>query len=295
MNMARNADRDAAAGDEDVRVQHRLNVQEGPTGVGDASATRVGLALDVETTGISLSNGAIIELAMRRFRFDVDGVVTHLDRGYRWLEDPGFPIPAEITRLTGITDADVSGRRIADHDAVALLRSASLIVAHNAAFDRPWIEERLEAAAGLDWGCSMTQVDWQAGGFDGLSLGYLLRQAGWFHDAHSGEADVDAVIQLLQHRFDDGRTALSQLIDLSAEPSWMFSATGAAFAAKDCLRERGYRWNAEMRVWWKEVKEDDRTEEEFWLAANVYAAGKGARAMGPLVEVVDASTRYRAG
>ncbi|USU06583.1 3'-5' exonuclease [Sphingomonadaceae bacterium OTU29LAMAA1] len=289
-------EKSAAAGGmdaSDVRVLHRVDLTEGPTGSGDVANTRVGVAVDVETTGKVLETGAIIELALRRFRFDADGVITHVDRSYCWREDPCFPIPEEIVSLTGITDGDVAGERIDDEVALRLLRSASIVVAHNAAFDRPWIERRLDGVADLDWACSMSQVDWRARGFDGLGLGYLLCQAGWFHDAHRGASDVDALIQLLRHEFDDGRTALSLLLERAARPSWILRAHGAAFEVKDVLRGRGYRWDAGRRVWWTEVADEGRTAEEFWLAANVYAAGKDARSMGPAFEEVSAATRFR--
>jgi DNA polymerase-3 subunit epsilon len=289
-------EKSAAAGGmdaSDVRVLHRVDLTEGPTGSGDVANTRVGVAVDVETTGKVLETGAIIELALRRFRFDADGVITHVDRSYCWREDPGFPIPDEIVGLTGITDADVAGESIDQEAALRLLRSASVVVAHNAAFDRPWIERRLDGVGDIDWACSMSQVDWRPRGFDGLGLGYLLCQAGWFHDAHRGASDVDAVIQLLRHRFGDGRTALSLLLERAVRSSWIIRAHGAAFGVKDVLRERGYSWDADRRVWWTEVPDEKRSAEEFWLAANVYSVDKGPKAMGPQCEEITSATRFR--
>ena len=278
---------------EDVRVQYRLDLQEGPTGFGDAETTRIGAAIDVETTGKVIETGGVIEMAIRRFRFDAQGVVTHIDRSYCWREDPGFPIPPEITRLTGIADEDVRDRWIDEEVATRLLRSASIVVAHNARFDRPWVERRLEGLGDLDWACSMSEVDWRERGFDGRALGHLLGQAGWFHDAHHGPADVDAVIQLLRHRFADGSTALSELLVRSAAPSWIVRAVGASFDVKDALRDRGYRWDPAGRVWWKEIEDASRLAEEFWLAENVYASGLNARSMGPSFEEVSAANRFR--
>lgn len=277
----------------DVRVLYRIDLTEGPTGSGDVTHTRVGVAVDVETTGKIPNSGAIIELALRRFRFDPEGVITHVDRSYCWREDPGFPIPDEIVRLTGIADGDVAGERIDDEVAVQLLRSASIIVAHNAAFDRPWLERRLDGIDDLNWACSMSQVDWRGHGFDGLGLGYLLCQAGWFHKPHRGTSDVDALIQLLRHRFDDGRTPLSHLVERATQPSWVIRAHGAAFGIKDALRERGYRWDADRRVWWAEVTDEARMAEEFWLAANVYSVDKGPKATGPQCEEITSATRFR--
>jgi DNA polymerase-3 subunit epsilon len=293
MNDPAAAGRSYAAGDEKMRVLHRLDVREGPTGEGDDTDTRIGIVVDVETTSTIMHLGAVIELAVRRFRFDRQGVITHIDRGHEWLEDPGTPLTHETTAITGLTDADLVGREIDEHEAAHLLRSASLVIAHHAAFDRPYVERRLVKARGLPWACSFRQIDWRSRKFDGRTLGYLLQQTGFFFErGHRAGMDVDALVQLLRHRFPDGTTALAELIERSPMPSWVVRAVGAGFVAKDALKERGYRWDPERRLWWTEVEDDVRTAEEFWLAANVYAAGLDARSMGPDFEKVTAAERF---
>ena len=285
---------DAPARDdsEAVRILRRLDVRTGPTGCGVGTGANVGLVLDVETTGLDVDRDAIIELAVRRFRYDDDGVITHIDQPYDWVEDPGHAIPPEIATLTGLKDSDVVGRIIDADKATRLLRSATFVIAHNSRFDRRWVERRLEDAQGLDWACSMEQIDWRGHGFDGRGLGYLLCQTGWFHDGHRAGADVDAAIQLLQHRFDDGRTALSTLIERATRPSWVVRAVGAAFEVKDLLRARGYRWDAARKAWWTEVADDDRMREEFWLAGHVYTMSANPKALGPTFTEVSPATRF---
>lgn len=275
------------------RVLRRLRIAEGPTGIGSESgATSVGLAVDVETTGTDPAGDVIIELAMRRFRFDELGRVVKIDRAWSWREDPGHPLDDEIVRLTGITDSDLLGQEIDDDAAVRLLRSADLVIAHHAAFDRKFIECRLPEASGQAWCCSCSEVDWSAVGFDGRALGWLLAQAGWFYDAHRAESDVDALIALLRHELPDGRTILADLIDSARCPSVRVEAIGADFSVKDALRTRGYRWNPDARVWWKEVQAARLMDEEFWLARNVYAPECRPRSMAPRLTELTARERY---
>ena len=138
----------------------------------------------------------------------------------------------------------------------------------------------------------MEEIDWRAKGLEGGKLGFLLMEAGWFHEGHRAGADVDAVIQLLRHRFENGRTVLSVLSEKAAQPSWIVRAVGADFGVKDLLRGRGYRWDAGRKVWWREVADRDRTPEEFWLAANVYSGHANPKALGPSFEEVSAFTRF---
>lgn len=286
-------ERVAAGGvDGDVRVLRRLEVKEGFTGEGVDAGASVCVVVDVETTGLDHAGDAVIQLALRRFRFDADGVITRIGGSFSWFEYPGKPIPPEITRLTGIVDADVAGRRFPDDDIVWTLTNAEIVVAHNAEFDRKWIERRFPDAKGLAWACSMADVDWGRHGFDGRKLGFLGMQCGFFYDAHRAEVDVDAVVALLGHRFGDGVTAMSALMDAAMDDSWFVRAWGAAFEVKDRLRARGYRWNPDEKVWGKEIRDGDRLAEEFWLAANVYVAEARPRAMQPAFERRTRRERY---
>ncbi|RZK03355.1 MAG: DNA polymerase III subunit epsilon [Novosphingobium sp.] len=291
MNSVNSVGRDIAADGEAVRLLYPLRLEEGPTGDAEDRGPYGGVAIDVETTGLDWRTGKVIELAARRFRYNRAGVITHIDRPYEWRQDPGESLSPEISRLTGLTDADLVGQEIDEIGAANVLSSTSFVVAHNSRFDRPWIEALLEGARGLRWACSMSEIDWRAEGFDGRTLGFLLMQAGFYHCGHRAGADVDALIQLLRRRFRDGRTALAHMIENAARPTWLFRARGADFSTKDALKARGYRWDAEGRVWWREVADADRHPEEWWLASHVYSDAR-AGALGPEVREVTARTRY---
>ena len=269
----------------DVRVLRRLEVREGFTGRGVDEGAQVCAVVDVETTGLDVESDAMIQFAMRRFRFDADGEITRIGACHSFMEDPGRTIPSEITRLTGIADADVAGRAFPVERIEWALNHVSIVVAHNSSFDRKWIERRFPGATGLAWACSMADVAWDRRGFDGRKLGFLGVQCGFFYDAHRADVDVDAVVALLGHRFeDDGRTALSVMMENARANTWLVRAVGAAFEVKDRLRARGYRWDASRKEWAKEVRDDERLGEEFWLATHVYSAEARPRALQPILE-----------
>jgi DNA polymerase III epsilon subunit-like protein len=58
------------------------------------------------------------------------GGSTRLSAPGEWLEDPGFSIPPEITKITGITDQMVAGHRIDDGAVNDLLSRVVLVIAH---------------------------------------------------------------------------------------------------------------------------------------------------------------------
>ncbi|QXQ06121.1 DNA polymerase III subunit epsilon [Sphingosinicellaceae bacterium] len=282
-----------ADGDDDVRILRRLRLVEGPTGLGDPAAPFVGVVIDCETTGLDHEHDEIIELALRRFRYDAAGIITKIDRAYSWLQEPSAPIPHEVTRITGLTDAAVAGHRLDDNLAVKIIASADYRIGHNAGFDRKFVERRLPTASGLAWACSCVGIDWKDHALEGRSLGWLVSQIGWFYDAHRATADVDAVIALLTHVASDGRTALSRLIERAELPSWVVRAIGANFEVKDQLKARGYGWDPVDRVWAREVPDTERMAEEFWLARNIYSDAAHPRVSGPAFFEVTSLTRYR--
>lgn len=282
----------AASGEEPLRILRPLKLREGSIDHNLPRGKYVGVAIDVETTGLDVESGRIIELALRRFRYDDSGNITDIDQSYEWREDPGEPLSSEITTLTGLTDDALVGQEIDEEAATRLIRSASFVVAHNAAFDRKWIEARLPSTCGLAWCCSMTEIDWRARGFDGRMLGYLLLQSGYYFCGHRASVDVDALIQLLTNQDSDGRTALAEMIAHAGKPSWIIRARGADFGLKDALRARGYRWNPVRKVWWREVADQYLDQEQWWLAANVYAIDANPKALSPDIERITARTRF---
>ncbi len=275
----------------DHRLLTRLDLPAGPTfDTRECRPFEIGVAIDVETTGLE-DDAKVIELGLRRFRFDDRGVITKIGRPYSWFQDPGFPLPPGIVEKTGITDADVRGQAIDVEAASWLINCTSFVCAHNARFDRPRVERLLPSTVGQRWACSMTEIPWDSFGFDGRRLGDLLYGTGRFHEAHRAVSDVDAVIALLRERPDGVCTALAIMLENARRPGWLIVARGAAFDLKELLRARGYRWDGCERAWVLECGDDRKDGECRWLAANVYGT-RQAKAAGPDVFRIDWTVRH---
>jgi DNA polymerase-3 subunit epsilon len=237
------------------------------------------LILDTETTGLDSSKDRLIELAL--ILVDVDkatGLPLQVQEVFDELEDPGRPIPAEATRVTGITDAMVAGKRLNEARVAELMAGVDLVIAHNARFDRGFMENRLPAFAKLPWACSVAEIDWQAQGRGSAKLEFLAHELGFFYDAHRAEMDCHALLAVLAAPLPNtGETGLARLLAAAQATSYRVQATGSPFSSKDALRARGYRWDAERKVWHTQVGNPAALEAECeWLKKDVYG-GRSAR------------------
>jgi len=245
--------------------------------------------VDVETTGLDWQTDRIIELAIQKVFIDAHGRIVATGRPEGWFEDPGFPIPLHIQEKTHITDRMVKGKLILEGPATSMLLTADVILSHNAGFDRPFLEKRLDIA-GRPWICSLRDLDWNAHGFERHGLEDLLRKCGkFFNSAHRATADVNALLHLLDHRLDNGRTVLKELLTNAAKPTWLVEARGAPYGSRKLLKERRYVWDPEQKLWWRHIPEEGLEAERAWLSDWVY---DGKRE--PVVRHVTWRERYAA-
>ena len=143
----------------DYRVTSRLAAQA-EYHPSDDIPKLVAAVSDVETTGTNPDRDKIIELGSCLFEYEREsGRIYKVLGSWEWFEDPGFPIPPEITNITGITDEMVAGRRIDEPAVDDLLDAVVLVIAHNADFDRRFLEKRLPAFAAKHWACSRADIE----------------------------------------------------------------------------------------------------------------------------------------
>jgi DNA polymerase III subunit epsilon len=274
----------------DFKVLRRLKPQLLWPGTASGAVTRV-VVLDTETTGLDQNTERVIELALLRVDIDnTSGLPVGPVQVYDGLEDPGKPIPPEVVALTGIRDADVKGQTLDTARVAELMDGVDIVIAHNAGFDRPFVEKRLAQFAQCDWACSFADIDWKAQGRSSAKLESLAQANGWFYDAHRAEMDCHALLAVLAQPLPQSpHTGLAQLLQAAQRTSYALQATNAPFEAKDLLKARAYRWNAEQRVWHTRLKtEADLEAECAWLKEAVYSQRRAV----VQIEKLDARVRF---
>lgn len=185
--------------------------------------------LDFETTGLNPEWDFVTEIGAVRVR---DGIVTGQ---FQTIVNFGGQVPAEISRLTGITQADID----AGKDPVKAFRilkafiGDSVIVAHNAAFDVAFLNRSYNRygseglTLGNDWLCTKRlaqdvlgeEYDFQELGYFGLAglcKHYGIEQQG-HHRALNDAKDTQQLLDKLLTGVDVGLLAAGNLLNTPAQ------------------------------------------------------------------------------
>lgn len=255
--------------------------------------TRRAVFVDTETTGLDLDHDEVIELAMVAFEYEhaTGRIVSVNEAGaFSSLRQPSFSIPEETSRIHGITDRDVAGRAIDEVRVREIVEPAHLIIAHNAAFDRPMVEKHWPIFETKHWACSLVDVDWRSEGLSSAKLDYLLMKQGWFHAEHRALSDAMAGLFLLSLPLPQSqRLTLSALLDCARRPLKAVRAEDTPYALRTALKQRGYQWDAgnaeRSKAWWMLTSAPE--EEVAWLNAEIYPSPRDVPVIG-----VPATRRY---
>ena len=201
------------------------------------------VVLDTETTGLSFRDCELIEIAAARLEGN------EVCGRFQTFVHPTGPIPAEIVKLTGISDLDVADAPSAE-EAVAALADfvgGDPVVAHNAGFDRAFVERVPGGTSVSDqWIDSLTLSRIALPRLKTHRLAAMAEAFGCAGVTHRAIDDVDALCGmwriLLCALTDLPAGLLSLLADMHEEVSWSYrpvfsqlalAGKGSAFSLSD--------------------------------------------------------------
>jgi DNA polymerase-3 subunit epsilon len=251
--------------------------------------------IDLETMGMNAWANEIIEIGMLSFVFSTgDGIVGVIDT-YNELNDPGKPIPAEITQVTKITDADVEGKSIDWGIVSRILKQSHLVICHNSGFDRKFLELQTPEdirtiVESRPFACTVSDISWKGRGYESSKLDYLNFKMGYFYEGHRALVDCWATFNLFRHEpesFDELKANVRR-------KETLVCAANAPFDKKDLLKARKYRWEDGLgslpKCWRITIANDLLEAEQSWLDKEIYGREGASRSL-PMLEV-SAFVRY---
>jgi DNA polymerase-3 subunit epsilon len=244
----------------------------------DASSSRMRICfLDLETTGLDKKEDKIIEIAIKCIEITkVNGQDITVIDSYESLQDPCCSIPESSTQINGITDEMVKGQSIDWNYVENIFNKSQLIVAHNAQFDRAFMDLVLPVSKNKIWACSINDIDWDKRNFTSYKQELLCIWHGFYYDSHRAMIDIDALIHLLTHSSYIDNKPIVELIQNAKKPVCRVDATFAKFKYKNLLKKRKYKWyssdsgNRNDNVWYKLIQHSDIESEREWLIQNIY-------------------------
>ena len=214
------------------------------------------LSFDVESTGLDFVKDRVIEV----------GAVLWSTSQHKTLESQGFlvkpdvPVSAEITKITGITQAAVDKFGYESASALEtvmdLMSCADAIIGHNVKrFDQKmlahWaIREGISDLPQMLWIDTMTDLpDTFA-----TKLGYMASDAGFVNlFPHSALTDCLTVLKLVE-KYD-----IDKVVERAQSPMVVVQAHQARHE-NELAKKAKFRWYPAKTMWWKFVKEIDLEE-----------------------------------
>ena len=249
-----------------------------PKKYNEASSEEIkkGIVLDVEATGLSIGHDDVIQLALLPFDYEVtSGRIINInkDQAFNGMREPRVPISEEASLITGITNEMVLNKKIDSKSVEAIIENTDLVIAHNAAYDRPMVEQHWDCFKNVSWACTFRSINWLKEGFSSAKLELLGLNYGWFYEGHDAFNDCEACLALLSETLPKrNETVFSVLREYAIKPTYLIKAIDAPYDKRTLLRRKGYRWRPadqlNGKVWWTET--DDYIEEINWLNKEIY-------------------------
>lgn len=180
---------------------------------------KLGLLLDVETTGLGPKTDEVIELALKLFSFRSDtGEVIEVLEEDSFLREPLSNTARRnynrAFKVHGIPYEAVRGKSFYDMRVKKYFHHADAVLAHNASFDRSFLYQMYPEVNELNWFCTMRNIPWKQYGFPNGKLITLLEGHNITNfQTHRAMDDITYLMELLKKTSPKGNLYLQEALD----------------------------------------------------------------------------------
>jgi DNA polymerase III subunit epsilon len=180
---------------------------------------KLGLVLDVETTGLGPTRDEVIELALKLFSYRTDtGAVIDIIDEDSFLREPLSDSARNnydsAYRVHGIPFELVRGKSFYDVKIKTYFHRADSVFAHNASFDRSFLYQMYPEVNDLKWYCTMRNVKWKNYGFENGKLLTLLQAHNITnYQTHRALDDITYLMDLMKKTSPNGNLYLQEVLE----------------------------------------------------------------------------------
>ena len=217
------------------------------------------LGIDTETTGLDCTKDRITEIGACLLDWNTGTPLQMLSM----LVIPEIPIPEEVVKLNGITEEMIEQYGVLEEDAMrelgCLMEDADFFMAHNAQFDRGFVEaarnRRGLINSGKAWLCTREDIKYGPE-ITTRHLNYLAAEAGFVNPfKHRAIFDVLTMFKIAE------QFELDDIIKRNLEPTIYVQAL-VSFDEKELAKAKMFQWCGPKKIWWKSMKLSDLDAEK---------------------------------
>lgn len=211
---------------------------------------RRALLLDTETQGLDPERHLVIEVAVMLYDLQLACPL----ESYASLIRADSNEAASINKIPAVALSEANDPREVWHAILDMRALADCVAAHNAEFDRRFVEAACVGFPG-PWCCTKTDFNWprdlRGDSLVQLALGLGLGVA----SAHRAMADVDTTARVLTRLHEMGHS-LPALFRCAARPKRRFAAM-ISYEDRDLAKKAGFMWDEKKREWWRNMPPED--------------------------------------
>jgi|SRR5690625_880730 len=239
---------------------------------------RTAAFLNIETTGLDPNAHEIIQLSILPFTYTLEtNEITSFEPIESQYQQPKAPdgIPNSATLHNGITNTDVQGQHFNLDKLTQIINNTDLLIAHHAAFVRPFTERLLPVTENKPWACLRADIPWLNEGVTRETLEHLSMINGLFFDEFDHEGKVLAAINILTKNLPRSEERiLAALRRHAGMTTHRILITNHDISNRHDFQARRYRWSQGdsptlPRGWWKDVHETNLEQELTWLRTTI--------------------------
>jgi DNA polymerase III epsilon subunit-like protein len=137
---------------------------------------------------------------------------------------------------------------------------ADAIIAHRKEFDQFFLGD-----LGKTWICSKNQIEWGFGVEPGASLLYTASGLGVpIVEQHRALTDCILLAKCFEVVWrKSGPDGVREMLRLAMRPRSRYVAQGVPYEKRQLTKDAHFRWNGDMKSWWKDLVDEDITKLPF--------------------------------
>ena len=215
---------------------------------------RKALILDTETTGFSHSNDQIVEVAFILYDLKYAAPISAFSSLL-------YGKANEAEHVNGIQPdllKEAMSFKFIGHVVTELLDMCDVLVAHNAQFDRGFLEaDKLIGIGNVDkpWICTQRQIAWPKKSDKKTLYSIALAHGVPLISAHRAMTDCDILARLFTRVHELG-VNLQQLFENAVKPRQLVQAL-VSYDDRDLADKAGFNWEGKANGWRKEMDAEE--------------------------------------